>query len=431
MKNQNQSMRKAVDATPPVASTTKIRVLFVAHDAQLHGAQLTLLSILRNLDRSTFTPFVVVTQSGPFSEEVSRMAIPVWSGLVMRWVFRRNHVGLKSVLGAPWRLLRSPAIFALFLGGFPIRLGRLLQLIHDQRIDVVYTNTITVVDGAIAAKILRKPHIWHLHENIETNKGLLKVLPARYVATSLTLKLSTRIAVPSRALSNQIFGNQLQLQKVEVVHNGVDTNLFTPGPPSFLLHQQFDIPTDAPLVGICGAIQEAKGHDIFVKAAAEVSRRFPSAHFVVIGDGLPEYLRYIAQLAKGLGISNKLHYTGWRSDVSELLRELQVIVIASKEEAFGLTAIEGMASGIPVISTRCGGPEEVIEHGESGYFAQRGDYVEIAKWIVDLLSSDGLRKRMGNSGRDRTKQQFSVDGFSEKVEKTIKGAQSASTKCNE
>jgi glycosyltransferase involved in cell wall biosynthesis len=424
MKSQSQSMRKAVDATPPVASTTKIRVLFVAHDAELHGAQLTLLKILKHLDRSKFTPFVVAPQSGPFTDEVALMDIPVWSGLVMRWVYRRNPEKLKYVAGAVWGLFRIPVIFALFFTGLPIRLGRLLLLIHRQRIDVVYTNTVTVVEGAIAAKISRKPHVWHLHENIETIKGLLKVLPASYVATSLPLKLSTRIAVPSLALRDQLFGRQLVWPKIKVVYNGVDVNRFRPGPPNFFLHHQFDIPVGAPLVGICGAIQETKGHDIFIKAAAEVLKTFSNAHFVVIGEGLPEYLLVLAQLARGLGISDKLHYTGWRSDISEIFRELQVVVITSKQEAFGLTAIEGMATGIPVVSTRCGGPEEVIEHGESGSLAALDDYAEIAQRVTELLSIAGLRSNMGRSGRARAELFFTVQRGVAEVEQLIEQAHS-------
>lgn len=417
-------MANPIDSSEAVTNPEKIRVLFVAHDSQLQGAQLTLLSILTHLDRSRFVPFVVTPRSGPFTDAVARMDIPVWTGLVMRWVYRRNPVALKYLLGAPWRILRTPAIFALFLGELPIRLGRLLLLFHRQRIDIVYTNTITVVDGAIAAKIMCKPHIWHLHEDIEATPGLLRVLPACYVATSLPLKLSTRIAVPSHALREKIFGLQLALPKVEVIHNGVDTRQFSPKAPTHFLHSQFDIPLDVPLVGICGAIQESKGHEIFVKAAAKISRTCPQAHFVVIGRGQPEYLRHLADMARGLGIANRLLYTGWRTDIPEIFRELQVLVIASKQEAFGLTAIEGMATGIPVVSTRCGGPEEVIKDGETGYLVDQGNHVEIAQRVIELLASDELRHFLGRAGQEHAEQFFSVECCVAKIEQLIEKAQS-------
>lgn len=412
-------MTEPIEETLWGARSGKIRILFVAHDAQLHGAQLTLLSILRNLDRSKFLPFVISPQSGPFTEEVVRMEIPVFTGLLMRWVYRRKPVPLMSVFVAPWRLLRTPVIFALFLCGLPIRLCKLLLLLHRQSIDVVYTNTITVVDGAIAAKISRRPHIWHLHENIGTSKDLLSLLPARYVATSLALKLSTLIVVPSRSLKDQIFGNQFALPKVKVIHNGVDTNRFRPPPPTYFLHKQLGIPIDVQLVGICGAIQEPKGQDIFIKAAARVSKKVPKVHFVMIGAGLPEYLRHLVDLASSLGLTGKFHFTGWRSDIPEIFRELQLLVIASKKEAFGLTAIEGMATGLPIVATRCGGPEEVIEHERTGFLVSIGDPAEMAQRIIELLSNAELRQCMGRAGREVVDHFFAIARCVDEVERTI------------
>lgn len=400
-------------------SSSQIRVLFVAHDAQLHGAQLTLLNILRNLDRSQFIPFVVSPQAGPFTDEVSRLGIPFSTGLVMRWVFQRSHVSFMGTLSAPWKLIRTPAIIALFICGLPVRLGRLLLLLHRHKIDVIYTNTITVIDGAIAAKLSHRPHIWHLHENIDVSKNLLKVLPGKNVVYLLALKLSSLIVVPSNVLRDQIFDDRLSMRKVKVIHNGVDANRFGPHLPSDFLHQELGIPFGAPLVGICGAIQESKGHEFFVKAAAEVSKKFPSTHFVIIGEGRSPYVRFITDLANRCGLSGKLHFIGWRADIPEIFRDLKIIVIASKQEAFGLTAIEGMATGIPIVATRCGGPEEVIEHGSNGYLVALGDPLEMAQRILELLASAELRQRMGRAGREQVEQRYRIELCAKQVEQVI------------
>lgn len=412
-------MPNSTSPSEAVTNAGKIRVLFVAHDSQLQGAQLTLLNILRNLDQSKFIPFVVAPQSGPFTDEVTRMDIPVWPGLVMRWVYRRNRMPLKSALVAPWRLLRTPAIFALFLCGLPIRLGRLLLFFHRQSIDVVYTNTITVVDGAIAAKILRKPHIWHLHEDIDASKDLLKVLPARQVASFLVPKLSTLIAVASRALGEQLFDNLISMPKVQVIHNGVDINRFRPNLPTGFLHRELGIPTGAPLVGICGAIQESKGIEVFVKAAAAASQILSEAHFIIIGEGLPKYVQHIKDIAYGNGLSGKLHFTGWRADIPNIFRELTTVVITSEQEAFGLTVIEGMGMGKPIISTRCGGPEEIVEHGTTGFLIELGNQSELAQRIVEIIADPELGRRMGSAGYDATREKFSIDLFVKEIELII------------
>jgi glycosyltransferase involved in cell wall biosynthesis len=324
-----------------------------------------------------------------------------------------------AALSAPWKLLRTPAIIALFIGGLPVRLSRLLLFIHRHQIDVVYTNTITVVDGAIAAKLSRRPHIWHLHENIDASEDLLKVLPGKNVASFLTLKLSSLIVVASHALGDQIFVNYLSMRNVKVIHNGVDTNRFSPNTPTNFLHRELGIPIGAPLVGICGEIQKSKGLEVFVKAASVTSQRLPKIHFLIIGEGLPKYVRHITDIANENGLSEKLHFTGWRADIPEIFRELAIVVIASKQESFGLTAIEGMATGIPVVATRCGGPEEVIEHGKTGYLVALDDDGEMAQRLMELLADAELQQRMGQAGRKQVEQRFTVDRCVKKVEQII------------
>jgi glycosyltransferase involved in cell wall biosynthesis len=392
-------MSPTVEASGGRESPARIRILFVAHDAQLHGAQLALLNILRNLDRSRFDPFVVSPQSGPFTDEVVRIGVPISTGLVMRWVFRRIPVSLTKVLSAPWALLRTPAIIAVFLCGLPVRVGRLLLFLRRQRIDVIYTNTITVVDGAIAANLSGIPHIWHLHENIDENKDLLKALPAKHVATFLVPKLSTLIVVPSLALGHQLFGEPTAMPKLKVIHNGVDTHRFNPRPPNGFLHRELSVPVGAPLVGICGAIQESKGIEVFIRAASEVLRQCRHSHFLIIGAGSPQYLEKIFDIVGQSGLKERIHFIGWRADVSEIFKELQVLVIASKREAFGLTAIEGMATGLSVVATRCGGPEEVIEHGQTGFLVASGAHHELATRVVELLTHPELMHRMGRAAR--------------------------------
>ncbi len=421
-----EGMTEQVRVSVHTGSPARVRILFVAHDAQLHGAQLTLLNILRNLDRSRFIPFVVSPQSGPFTDEVAGMGIPVSTGLVMRWVFGRRAMSVGTMLRAPWKLFRTPAIFALFICGLPVRLGRLMFLLHRAKIDVVYTNTITVVDGAIVARLASKPHFWHLHENIVANEDLLKVLPAKQVVSYLVPKLSATIAVVSHALRKQIFQDPTPTPKVKVIHNGVDIARFSPRPSSGFLHRELGIPINAPLTGICGEIQESKGLEVFIHAAAAVLRQHPVSHFVIIGTGSPLYVEQISELIRQLRLTEKIHLVGWRADIAEIFRELQVLVIASKQEAFGLTAVEGMSTGLPVVATRCGGPEEVIQHGKTGYLVEIGGHQELAQRLVELLTNTELRHRLGQAGRARVQTQYDIRDCVRKIELTIMGVNAVS-----
>lgn len=400
-------------------SAHKIRVLFVAHDSQLYGAQLALLDILRNLDRSEFTPTVVAPQPGPFTEKVTQMGITVVTGVVMRWVFKRSPISLASLLRTPWTLFRTPAIYALFLCGLPARVGMLLFLIRRHNIDVVYTNTITVVDGAAAARISRRPHIWHLHEQIDASIEVLRLFPGTWFSRTVVPKLSSRIVVASCALRAKLFLDEYPSSKVTIIYNGVDTNLFRPRQPEYFLHSELSVPSDVPLIGICGAIQEGKGLEVFIRAAAEVTMTHPTAHFVIIGDGHESYIAHLHEIVRKVGLADKVHFTGWRSEVSAIFCELEMIVIASMQEAFGRTAIEAMAVGKPVVSTRCGGPEEVIDHGKTGFLVDIDDHNKLASSISELLSNQLLAHEMGLAGRIKVEKCFSVQDVAEGVQRII------------
>ena len=400
----------------------KIRVLFVAHDSQLYGAQLALLDLLRHIDRSRFAPTLVAPQQGAFVDEVVKLGIPVKTGGILRWVFRRSRISFQSLLRSPWALLRTPVLIAIFYGGLPLRIAQLLILMHRGDIDVVYTNTATVLDGAIAAKISRRPHIWHLHEDLEANNEIVCLVPRKWVSRFVAPRMSSQIVVPSNSLRAKLFGVNYLSGRLRVVPNGVDTKLFWPRQRDGFLHAELSIKHDALLVGICGAIQEGKGHNTFVEAAGVVSKVFPGANFVVIGNGPESYIQHLKDMAQQIGLGRKLHFIGWRQDIPEIFCELEILVVASKQEAFGRTVIESMASGKPVVATRCGGPEEVIEHGKTGFLVGVGRHLELADRVLELLRNPERGHQMGLAGRDMVVRNFSIQECVKKIEAAILAA---------
>lgn len=410
-----------VPAPLPTGHSKTVRVLFVAHDSQLYGAQLSLLDILRNLDRTRFSPVVTAPQKGPFTDEVERLGIPVTAGKVGRWMFQRIPFTLRTFMRRPWLLVRTPILCLIFLLTLPVRLGSLLRLIRHHGVDVVYTNTITVIDGALAAWLSSKPHIWHLREQTRGNRGVLNLIPNLWVPR-LVLRLSTLIAVNSFALKEQVFSGVETHGKVVVIHNGIDPEQFKTAPTFLRLRTSLGLPQDAPLIAICGFIQACKGHETFIRSAARIREKYPEAHFVVIGDGFGTYLNRLKSLAHQLGLGQHLHFTGWRNDIPEIFPEIDVLVIASEQESFGRTVIEGMAAGRPIVSTRCGGPEEIVVHGETGFLVAIGDYGEMADRITELLDNPLLAYNFGQAGRKRVEDSFTHRATLRSVEQLIVNA---------
>lgn len=394
-----------------------ITVLFVAHDTELYGAQLSLLSILKNLDRTRFTPIVVAPFPGPFTKMVQDMDIPVSTGDVSRWILSKRVIGFNALLRRPWLLARIPLLCFVFFLSFPWRISRLLRLIRLHRVDVVYTNTVTVIDGALAACLSSKPHVWHLREQIEGNQEIINIIPERWVP-KLVLALSTLVAVNSMALKKRVFSGR-EKEKIRVIYNGIDPERFAITSSHFPLHTSLGLKPDVPVIGICGFIQERKGQVIFLEAAALVKESHPEVHFVIIGGGSTDYVAFIKNLGDKLGLSKQLHFTGWRDDIAEILCELDVLVIASVQEPFGRTVIEGMAAAIPIVSTRCGGPEEIIMEGVTGFLVDVGDFKGMAIKIIELIENESLSRDFGLVGRQRVMNNFAQSAMVRHVEEML------------
>jgi len=395
-----------------------VRILFVAHDAHLYGAQLSLLDILDGLDHDRFTPLVAAPGEGPFTESVRARGIRVVTGIVARWIIQRKPFRLRTYVRRPWLLVRVPILALMFLFGLPIRMHALIRLIRRERIDIVYTNTVTVLDGALAARLTGKPHIWHLRELVQGNKEVSSLLPQRWIPT-LVLCFSSRIAVNSQALKARFFDDRPGLDKVAIIYNGTAPERFSSTPATQPFHNEQGIPPSAPLIAICGFIQERKGHAVFIRAAARLRTTHPEAHFIVVGNGFAPYVRQIRSLSDEFGLGGHIHFTGWRDDIPGIFSEIAILAVASEQEPFGRTVIEGMAAGKPVVSTRCGGPEEVIVDGETGFLVPCGDDYMMADRIGTLLDSPSLRSRMGDAGRKRVETCFSCEAMLRNVENLI------------
>jgi glycosyltransferase involved in cell wall biosynthesis len=122
-------------------------------------------------------------------------------------------------------------------------------------------------------------------------------------------------------------------------------------------------------------------------------------------------------LSHSLGATDYIVWTGFLQNPIPVLQQLDIVVLPSKEEGFGLVLIEAMAAGKPVIGTLCGGIPEIIVDGETGLLVPPESPHELAKAISTLLKNPDLARRMGQAGRRRVEKHFSVDPYVENVEK--------------
>lgn len=381
-----------------------VRVLVLAHDAGLGGAQRSLLELLERLNPADFQPLVLAPTPGPFVQAVRRLGLKCLWGVSQRWVFFKKPMTLPVLLRRPWRLFAHPYLWALIsLLTLPVRIVLLAALARREGIGLVYSNTITVLDGALLARVLGVPHVWHIRETVAGNPDLACPFPLGWLP-GFVLSWSDRVIVNSHYLRRQFFGT-LGDDRVRVIWNGVDLDTG----PAMRSTVPAGVPAGVPLIAICGRLQERKGIPDFLAAVALLQRDHPNAHHLVIGEGQAEYLRGLHEQVHRMGLAGRVHFLGCRSDVLELLSCVDVVVSAATLEPFGRTLVEAMVLGVPVVATRSGGPEEIVEDGKSGYLVGVGDVAAMAGRIAALLDDPVRARAMGMVGRQRALSHFSLD----------------------
>lgn len=399
-------------ASPPKYGG-RIRILFIAHDAGMFGAQRVLLTLLEGIDRSRFECHVVVPEDGPFVSEVGKLGHPVHVRHMVRWMPAVKQVQQSGLLH----------YVATCLGGLRSRAWAIASLIERHEIDLVYTNTVTCLEGAVAARMASIPHVWYVTEPISDNPELRSVLPALAYRFSIGM-LSTELIFCSRSLAAQY--GKLQYRS-RVVYPGLPL----PEPQNRDVARKrlltlLALDTETKLVGVVAALQPRKDHATFLAAAKLLCERRSDVFFLVIGAGNAEYTKEIDSRIQALGLGGSVKMMGWwPGQIHELVAGLDVLVISSIQESFGLTAIEALAVETPVVSTRCGGPSEVIREEIDGKLVPIGDARAMAMAIDSTLSDPAAAHAQARSGKDRVTEAFTKEAFVKALQDVMDAASCA------
>jgi glycosyltransferase involved in cell wall biosynthesis len=194
-------------------------------------------------------------------------------------------------------------------------------------------------------------------------------------------------------------------EKVCVIPNGIDTERFRPRAADPELRRRLGLRPGL-VAGTVARLGPEKNHEMFLDVAARTRQELPDAQFLLIGDGpLRDALR---QRAQQLGIADCVHFLGWRSDVAELLGQLDVFLLTSHIEANPISILEALATGVPVLSTRVGSVAESVG-AHAGFLVEPGDAAGMAGHLVELFRNRDVSRAMGMAGRESVIRRWSLD----------------------
>jgi glycosyltransferase involved in cell wall biosynthesis len=374
----------------------KTNILYLSHSAQLYGAEQSLLQLLKGLDRDRFSPVVALPQEGPLKQYIADLSIPVEIVPSIRaWLTRRagimrllHHIGLVPFLA--WSV------------------WTLAKLIRRYHIELVHTNSLVIIDGALAARLLGIPHIWHAREMLVRNSPFNFLLGPR-AALSLISRLSDRIIATTNVV-RRCFDQKTDTSKIVVVYNAVDLSAFDIPQTGNAVRHAFHIPMESLLVGEVASLFPIKGYEDLVAAAAQIRQAIPQAMFIAVGD-MPKarYERKIRDLIDSYDLQKSFILAGFQSDIASIFSALDLVVLPSRYETFGRVLVEAMAAGKPVIGTNVGGIPEIIEDGVTGLLVPPQSPDKLAEAVITILQNPSLARQMGEAGRQRVRERFSVE----------------------
>ncbi len=260
-------------------------------------------------------------------------------------------------------------------------------------------------------KILRTVHYGYQHE---WRKRPLRRLLLTNLLFPLLFKKEIGVSQAITENLNQRPLCKLLKRRARCVYNAIDLNRFRPtSMDRSSKKMSLNVPLNVPLVGNVGRLTEQKGQIYLLEAMALILAQNIKAHFLIVGDG--ELADPLKKRAQDLGISDRVLFTGSRTDVEEILACMDLFVSASLWEGLPTAIMESMASGIPIVATDIPGTRDLIQDRQNGWLVPPGDAEALARTILSALEEAKSRREFADRAQ-RDVQQFSIKSIASKYE---------------
>lgn len=348
--------------------------------------------------------------SGGFGGGGSRQAYLLAKGLHQRGhrvvlACRRNNSEAYVKMAEEAAALKLPLADIPMEGEGDLRSAKALRdLIRSEDFHIVHTHKATAHTLALLALLFSqsKPR-----PQLVVQRGVVFPLKKNpFSKLKYRLRVAKFVAV-SMGVKEALLKGGIREDKIEVIYNGVDLELFDPGLDGTSIRKEWGIPTEVPVVTIVGNLYPHKGHQYFLDAAARVSQKFPETYYLIVGGGEAALYQELKRRTQELGLAGQTIFTGSREDIPQILAATDISVNASLLEGLPGTVRESSAMAKPVVATDVGGNPEVVLHGQTGLLVPPKDGEALAAAILSLLGNPYQAKNMGLAGRRLMEAKFS------------------------
>lgn len=285
---------------------------------------------------------------------------------------------------------------------------RLYKELRYQKYDLIHLNYFTpLLRFAVICAIRKQPLLLTRHMTLKYegpnwyyrffNRNLIR---ANDYVLSVSKHVMSEVINEGFAIPNKSF----------LIYNGIKVDRYkrsNNNQGKFFLHDAINLPHSTLIIGTVRGLDRHHGVDHLILATKYLKDALSDFHICIVGDG--DLRREYEFLRRKLGLENVISFLGARTDIPEILHSMDIFIMPSRDETFGIAAVEAMAAGLPVIAYNVGGLPEIIEHGVTGLLVQTRDPKLLADSIIILAKDTDLRKKMGKAGIRNVEQHFNID----------------------
>ena len=264
----------------------------------------------------------------------------------------------------------------------PLAILRMRRLMKVGRFDIVHTHLSTSsVNGCLAARAAGLPSVATVHG----------------MSSKISFAAATHMISVSQEIKRHLVAQGAKADQISVVYNGY--GLVNEPNPTRLESDPF------PVLGTVARVTPLKGIEDAIRSVAFLKSKFPSISYIVVGDGVG--VEPCKALALELGVSDRVHFVGYRKDIEKYLARMDLFVFPSLKEGMGIALVEAMAQGLATVATDIGGIPEVITP-DCGILVPARSPETLATRVEELLTDTARREQMGRNARRRAQTVFSV-----------------------
>jgi glycosyltransferase involved in cell wall biosynthesis len=378
-----------------------MKVLFLNQTGEMSGAERALHDFLEGRPAGV-DAVVACPAAGPLAGSVRDVGVAVAVVPEVRLSFRLH----------PWRTGRGLAELTHSALEF-VRLAR------GQGADLVHANSSRAgLVAALAASLGGPPVLVHLHDCLpQSSAGRL---------TRRLIRGAAEVVVANSTYAAASFGNAGSRARIRVVHYSVDAERFKPeGMSRLRARSQLGLGAGRPVIGLVAQLTPWKAQDDAIRMLAGLRGRRPGAQLLLVGSAKftsgfarfdnVAFERSLRAAVTQLGLEGAVHFLGHRGDMPEILRALDLLILPSLEEPFGICLLEAMSMRVPVVATSVGGPTDIVTDGVDGFLLPPRQPDLWAARIDELLGRPEVLAAVGRKARLRAQSGFTrrlyVDGL--------------------